>query len=357
MADYPWTAVLKDLLYDTGRPLAAFHSWAQAGWAAAGLPPAALDLLLQTAIAVAVSGFITVNALWIIWFDRRISALMQIRKGPNRVGPFGLLQTLADTVKLLAKEDINPDRIDALAFWLAPLIVFIPAFAVFLVIPFGKGLIAGDLNIGILYILAISGLSVIGILAAGWGSNNKYALIGGLRSAAQMVSYEVPMMLVILPVVMLAGTMRMGGIVEAQAGYGWFAFLQPVGFLIFLIAGNAEVNRAPFDLPEAESELVAGFNTEYSAMKFSLFFLAEYTNLFLTSAIAVSLFLGGWEGPLLPPVVWFLLKTYFVIALLCWARWTFPRIRVDQLMQFSWKYLLPAALANLLVSAALMKLF
>lgn len=350
------TIPLKELLYAPAAPLAAFAAKAHAIWAARGLPSSVLELLFQLAIAAAVSGFITVNALFIIWFDRKIAALMQLRKGPNRVGPFGLLQTLADTLKLLSKEDLNPRGIDPLAFWLAPLLVFIPSFAVFLVIPFGDGLIAGDLNIGILYILAISGLSVIGILSAGWGSNNKYSLIGGLRSAAQMVSYEVPMMLAILPVVMLTGSMRMGAIVDAQAGYGWFAFMQPVAFVIFLIAGNAEVNRAPFDLPEAESELVAGFNTEYSAMKFSLFFLAEYTNLFLTSAIAVSLFLGGWEGPFLPPLVWFLLKTYFVITLLCWARWTFPRIRVDQLMQFSWKYLLPIALVNLLVSAAAMKL-
>ncbi len=348
--------LLEALLYNPGVPLAGLAAKARALWAARGLPSPVLDLVFQLAIAATVSGFITVNALFIIWFDRKISALMQLRKGPNRVGPFGLLQTLADTLKLLSKEDINPLRIDPLAFWLAPLLVFIPSFAVFLVIPFGNGLIAGDLNIGILYILAISGLSVIGILSAGWGSNNKYSLIGGLRSAAQMVSYEVPMMLAILPVVMLTGSMRMGAIVDAQAGYGWFAFMQPVAFVIFLIAGNAEVNRAPFDLPEAESELVAGFNTEYSAMKFSIFFLAEYTNLFLTSAIAASLFLGGWEGPLLPPVVWFFLKTYFVITLLCWARWTFPRIRVDQLMQFSWKYLLPIALLNLLVSAAAMKL-
>lgn len=348
--------LLKELLYDPARPLAVFSAWAHALWAARGLPPVGLDLLFQLALAGAVSGFLTVNALFIIWYERRLAALMQLRKGPNRVGPFGLLQTLADTLKLLAKEDVNPAAIDPLAFWLAPLLVFIPSFALFLVVPFGRGLIAGDINVGVLYILAASGLTVIGILAAGWGSNNKYSLIGGLRSAAQMVSYEVPMMLTILPAVMLAGSMRLGDIVAAQSGYSWFVLLQPVAFVLYLIAGNAEVNRGPFDLPEAESELVAGFNTEYSAMKFSLFFLAEYTNLFLTSAIAVSLFLGGWEGPLLPPVLWFLLKTYFVITLLCWARWTFPRIRVDQLMQFSWKYLLPVSLANLLISAALMKL-
>lgn len=345
--------LVQDLLYDPGKPLAAVYAYAHAAWALRGFPPVILDAAFQLAMAAAVSGFVTFNALFIIWFERKIAALLQLRKGPNRVGPFGILQTVADTFKLLGKEDVNPRAIDPLAFWVAPLLVFIPSFAIFLVVPFGPGLIAGDLNIGVLFILAISGLSVIGILSAGWGSANKYSLIGGLRSAAQMVSYEIPMMLTILPAVMLAGSMRMGDIVAAQAGYKWFIVAQPLAFLLFLVAGNAEINRGPFDLPEAESELVAGFNTEYSAMKFSLFFLAEYTNLFLTSAIAVALFLGGWEGPALPPVLWFLLKTYFVVAVLCWARWSFPRIRVDQLMMFSWKYLLPAALLNLLGTAAL----
>jgi NADH-quinone oxidoreductase subunit H len=304
---------------------------------------------------LAVTAVLVLNALWIIYYDRKISAFMQIRKGPNRVGPFGLFQTLADTVKLLIKEDVNPQKIDILSFWIAPLIIFIPTFAVFLVLPFGNGLVPADLNIGILYIIAITGLSVIGILAAGWGSNNKYSLIGGMRSAAQIVSYEIPMVLVILAVVLMSGTMKMSGIVAAQSNRVWFVVPQFLGFIIFLIAGNAEVNRAPFDLPEAESELVAGFNTEYSAMKFAFFYLAEYTNLFLTSAVAATLFLGGWQGPFLPPIVWFFIKTYFVITILCWIRWTFPRIRVDQLMEFSWKYLLPLALLNLVVTAVILK--
>jgi NADH-quinone oxidoreductase subunit H len=314
-----------------------------------------LDFIFQLVIVLAVTAVLVLNALWIIYYDRKISALMQIRKGPNRVGPFGLLQTLADTVKLLIKEDVNPKKIDILSFWIAPLIIFIPTFAVFLVLPFGNGLVPADLNIGILYIIAITGLSVIGILAAGWGSNNKYSLIGGMRSAAQIVSYEIPMVLVILAVVLMSGTMKMSGIVAAQSNRVWFVVPQFLGFIIFLIAGNAEVNRAPFDLPEAESELVAGFNTEYSAMKFAFFYLAEYTNLFLTSAVAATLFLGGWQGPFLPPIVWFFIKTYFVITILCWIRWTFPRIRVDQLMEFSWKYLLPLALLNLVVTAVILK--
>jgi NADH-quinone oxidoreductase subunit H len=348
--------LLKDLFYNSGKPLGEFYNWSHGIWAGWGIPPFLLDLIFQLVIGAAIAVILILNALWIIYYDRKVSALMQIRKGPNRVGPMGLFQTIADTVKLMIKEDINPKAVDILSFWAAPLLIFVPTFAVFLVIPFGKGLIGADLNIGILYVIAITGLSILGILAAGWGSNNKYSLIGGLRSAAQIVSYEIPMMLVILSVVMLSGTMKMSGIVEAQSGFKWFVFLQPVGFILFLIVGNAEINRAPFDLPEAESELVAGFNTEYSAMKFAFFYLAEYTNLFITSAIAATLFLGGWHGPFLPPIVWFFLKTYFVVTILMWIRWTFPRIRVDHLMEFSWKYMLPIALANLVVTAVVIKL-
>jgi NADH-quinone oxidoreductase subunit H len=349
-------ALLKELFYDSGKPLTEFYTWMHGIWAGWGMPGFLLDFIFQLAIVAAVTVILVLNALWIIYYDRKISALMQIRKGPNRVGPLGLFQTLADTVKLLIKEDINPKKVDILSFWLAPLIIFIPTFAVFLVLPFGSGLIPADLNIGILYVMAITGLTVIGILAAGWGSNNKYSLIGGMRSAAQIVSYEIPMVIVILTVVLMSGTMKMSGIVAAQAKQ-WFILPQCVGFIVFLIVGNAEVNRAPFDLPEAESELVAGFNTEYSAMKFAFFYLAEYTNLFLTAAIATTLFLGGWQGPWpVPPIVWFFLKTYFVITILCWIRWTFPRIRVDQLMEFSWKYMLPIALVNLVVTAIIIKL-
>jgi NADH-quinone oxidoreductase subunit H len=348
--------LLKDLLYDSGKPLTAFYNYCHTMWAGWGIPPFLLDFIFQLVIGTLIAVVLILNALWIIYYDRKISALMQIRKGPNRVGPVGLFQTIADTVKMMIKEDINAKKVDWLAFWAAPLIVFIPSFAVFLVLPFGKGLVPADLNIGILYVVAITGLSVIGILAAGWGSNNKYSLIGGMRSAAQIVSYEIPMMLVILSVIMLAGSMKMSDIVSAQANYKWFVLPQFVGFILFLITGNAETNRAPFDLPEGESEIVAGFNTEYSGMKFAFLYLAEYTNLFLTSAVAATLFLGGWEGPLLPPIVWFFIKTYFVVTILCWLRWTFPRIRVDHLMEFSWKYMLPIALLNLIVTAVVIKL-
>ena len=346
---------IKDLLYDSGKAFSLISDKLDQLWALTPLPPALLSIIIKFAVAGVAAGFVAVNALFIILMERKVSAYMHQRRGPNRVGPFGLLQTVADTVKLLIKEDIVPTAADKAIFTIAPLIVFLSTFLVFLVIPFGNGIIAADLDIGILYVLAVTGLAVIGILAGGWGSNNKYSLIGGLRSAAQIVSYEIPAVLVILAVVLLAGSMKMGDIVAAQQKV-WYIVLQPVGFLLFLIASNAEINRTPFDLPEAESELVAGFNTEYSAMKFALFFLGEFTNLFLAGALATTLFLGGWHGPVLPPVVWFMLKTYFVVFILMWWRWTFPRTRVDQLMAFSWKVLLPIALLNLVITAVAVKL-
>jgi NADH-quinone oxidoreductase subunit H len=312
--------------------------------------------MIGLAVASVVAGFVAVNALFIIWMDRKVAAHMQIRKGPNRVGPFGLLQTIADTVKLLIKEDIVPTVADKPLFLIAPILVFVSTFAVFLIIPFGKGLIADDLNVGVLYIMAVTGLAVIGILTAGWASNNKYSLMGSLRSAAQIISYEIPVVLIMISVVLLAGSLKMTDIINAQPRFG-FILYSPLGFVLFLIATNAEINRSPFDLPEGESELVSGYLTEYSAMKFATFFLAEYTNLFLSGAIVTTLFLGGWRGPsFLPPIFWFFLKTYFVVFLLMWIRWTFPRIRVDHLMTFCWKIMVPLALFNLVVTAIVAKL-
>ena len=350
--------LLKDLLYNTGKPLTDFYNWAHGLWASSPVPPVMLDIIFQFFVALIVAVFLALNALWIIYYDRKVAARMQVRYGPNRVGPFGILQTVADTVKLLIKEDITAAKVDKAVFSIAPVIIFLPTFLVFLVIPYGRGLIPADLNIGIFYILAVTGLSVIGLLAAGWASNNKYSLIGGLRSTAQIVSYEVPMLLVILSVVLMAGSLKMSAIVSAQSGgiTKWFVIPQCLGFIIFLIAGNAEINRAPFDLPEAEQELVAGFNTEYSAMKFAMFYLAEYTNLFIVGAVGTTLFLGGWQGPVLPPFLWFMIKTYIVVTVLMWVRWTFPRIRIDHLMEFSWKYLVPLALLNLVVTAVIVKI-
>jgi NADH-quinone oxidoreductase subunit H len=345
---------LYDLFYNTDAVLAGWSAAVHQSWAARGMPVFALDALFQLAAAAAVGLFLVLNALFIIYFERKVAARMQLRRGPNRVGPLGLLQTLADTIKLLIKEDIIPDAADRGLFRVAPVIVLVATFMLFVVLPFGKGLTAADINVGLVYFLAIGSLTVIGILAGGWASNNKYSLMGGMRSAAQIVSYEVPAVLTVLSIAMLAGSLKMGDVVNAQPVYG-YVLLQPVGFLVFLTASNAEINRAPFDLPESDSELVSGFVTEYSAMRFAFFFLGEYTNLFLVAAFATTLFLGGWRGLLLPPIVWFLLKTYFVVFLLIWVRWTFPRLRVDHLMLFSWKVLLPLSLANLVVTAVLVK--
>ncbi len=342
------------LFYDTGALLSGAYDAAHPAWASSGLPAFALDALFGIAISLFIAVFIVANALFIIWFERKIAARMQIRRGPNRVGPFGIFQTVADTVKLLLKEDITPRTADKAVFGLAPVMVLVTSFMIFLVIPFGKGLVPGDLDVGLVYFLAIGGVAVIGILAGGWSSNNKYSLIGGLRSAAQIVSYEVPAVLSVLAVAMLAGSLKVSSVISAQPAIGFIIF-QPIGFILFLVASSAEINRAPFDLPEAESELVSGFITEYSGIRFAYFFLAEYTNLFLAGALAATLFLGGWRGPFLPPVAWFMIKSYAVVFVLMWIRWTFPRLRVDQVMGFAWKVLVPVALANLVITAFLVK--
>lgn len=310
-----------------------------------------LDLIWMVVIGAVVLGFIAVSAMFLIWWERKVSAHIQTRFGPMRVGWHGILQSVADAIKLLLKEDIRPKGVDVLVWWLAPFFTVVPAVMAFVAIPFGKTLIPKDLNLGILYIMAISSVCVLGIFMAGWGSNNKYSLLGGMRSAAQIISYEVPLILSMITVAMTANTLSMQKIVEAQS-QTWFVFhpTLAVAFIIYMISATAEVNRAPFDIPEAESELVAGFHTEYSGMKFAMFFVGEYTNLFIISAIGTTLFLGGWKGPLLPPVVWFLAKTYALVFVSMWVRWTFPRVRVDQLMAFAWKYLTPLALINLAVA-------
>jgi NADH-quinone oxidoreductase subunit H len=305
--------------------------------------------------SVLVAAFVAVSAMFLIWWERKVSAHMQSRLGPMRVGWHGWLQSIADALKLLQKENIIPARADRPVFWMAPVVVFIPAFLAYVCIPFGPRLIAEDLTIGLLYILAITSVAIVGIFMAGWASNNKYSSLGAMRTVAQMVSYEVPLLLSLLGVVILTQSLSMQTIVESQAGI-WFIVLQPLGFAIYIAAATAEVNRTPFDIPEAESELVAGYHTEYSGMKFAFFFVAEYTNLFTIAAIAAALFLGGWHGPLLPPVVWFLLKSYFVVFLLMWFRWTFPRVRVDQMIGFGWKVLIPLSFFNLIVTSLIVLL-
>ncbi len=295
-------------------------------------------------------------ALFLVWLERKVSAHVQQRFGPMRNGWHGWYQTIMDAVKLLQKEDVHVENRDKPVFFWAPVICFVAAFLAYVVMPFGDGLIVADLNIGILYIMAVTTFTVISLLMAGWGSNNKYALLGGMRSAAQVISYEIPMVASILVIVLFTGSLSMVDIVEAQAGWvwNWNVFRLPFGpiaFITYLIAATAEANRIPFDLPEAEQELVAGFNIEYSGMKFAMFFLAEFVNMFTVSAIAVTLFFGGWQGAILPSWIWFLLKTMGVVFLMMLFRWSYPRLRVDQLMAFAWKFLVPVTFANLIVAA------
>ncbi len=315
------------------------------------VPEPLLAVILTVIIATVILIFISVLVMFLIWLERKVSAHMQDRLGPMRVGGWhGWAQSIADGVKLLFKEDIIPEQADRIVFALAPMVVFASAFAAFVVIPFSPRLIVSDLNIGILYLMAISSLVVIGIMMAGWSSNNKWALYGAIRSAAQIVSYEIPAGFALLTSVMLAGSLSMQDIAQAQVGgiHHWFIFHNPFSFIAFFIyycASLAEVNRTPFDIPEAESELVAGYHTEYSGMRFAIFFLAEYANMFAVSGIATTLFLGAWTSiwptPILPPALGFILKCLFLIFIMMWLRWTLPRLRVDQLMYMSWKVLLP----------------
>ena len=305
---------------------------------------------------IGVIALVSVNALFLIWMERKVAAHIQLRPGPMEVGWHGAIQTIADALKLLGKELITPAEVDRPVYLLAPIVVFLPVLLSFLVIPFSHSLIIRDINVGILLILAFATLTVLAILMAGWSSNNKYSVFGAIRSVAQNVAYEIPLLITVMSPILMVGSYRLTDIVAAQEKY-WFVLTQPLAFILYVICATAETNRAPFDLPEAESELVAGFHTEYSGMRFALFFLAEYTNMFIVAAIASIFFLGGWRGPFLPGWVWFLLKVYAVIFLIMWFRWTFPRVRFDQLITFAWKILIPLAFANLLLTALVMKLW
>jgi NADH-quinone oxidoreductase subunit H len=290
-------------------------------------------------------------AAYLIWVERRLLALWQDRYGPNRVGPFGLLQVAADAIKMFMKEDWIPPFADKPVFIVAPAIVFVTVLMSFAVLPVAPGIIVSDLNIGLLFFLGMSSLGVYSVVLAGWSSSNKYALVGGMRAAAQMLSYEVFMGLSLMGVVILAGSFSLAAIVEAQRKV-WFVIPQFAGFVLFLIAGLAETRRTPFDLPESESELVAGYHSEYSGMKFGMFFVGEYMGVTLVSSMIAVLFFGGWLGPVLPGLVWFLIKTFFFISFFVLVRAALPRPRFDQLMSFGWKVMLPLALANLLVTGA-----
>jgi len=306
---------------------------------------------LLTAIGVPVVALSTAAGL--IWLERRLLAVWQDRYGPNRVGPFGLLQVLADMIKIFSKEDWIPPFADRPVFVLAPAIVITTVLLSFSVIPFARGLSVVNLNVGLLFFLGMSSLGVYSVVLAGWSSNNKYSLLGGLRATAQMLSYEVFLGLSLMGVVLMAGSFNLHDIVEAQRGL-WFCVPQFLGLIIFAIAGLAETHRLPFDLPEAENELVAGYHSEYSAIKFGMFFVGEYLGITLISALMATLFFGGWLGPVLPPVVWFLLKTGALITGFILMRASLPRPRYDQLMAFGWKVLLPLALLNLLVTGGIL---
>ncbi|MFT2009842.1 NADH-quinone oxidoreductase subunit NuoH [Pontibacter sp. 13R65] len=293
-------------------------------------------------------------AAGLIWIERRMLALWQDRYGPNRAGPFGILIVLADSLKLFFKQDWVPPFADKPVFILAPAIVFITVLLSFVIIPFAPGIVVADLNIGLLFFLAMSSMGAYSIILGGWASNNKYSLLGAMRGAAQMISYEVFMGLALMGVVILAGSFNLGDIVEAQRGL-WFFIPQIIGFVIFFIAGIAETHRLPFDIPEAESELVAGFHSEYSGMKFGMFFIGEYIGITLISCMVVTLYFGGWLGPdFLPPIVWFILKVFFFLMIFILLRASMPRPRYDQLMEYGWKILLPLTLLNLVVTAGIM---
>ncbi len=322
------------------------------------LPQLVRTFAPMVASCVIVFALLTVMVLFLVWLERKVSAHIQDRLGPMYVGGWhGWAQTIADALKLLLKEDIVPASADRVLFKTAPFVVFLGAFAAYVVIPFGASSFVSDLNIGILYVMAASSLSVVGIIMAGWASNNKYSLYGGMRAAAQIISYEIPAAIAIMTVILYVGSLSMVDIVNAQKGgiQNWFIFRNPFtffGFFVYFIASLAEVNRTPFDIPEAESELVAGYHTEYSGMRFAFFFLAEYANMILVAAVATTLFLGGWDHlwpasiglPSLPGPFVFLLKALAIIFLQMWVRWSLPRLRVDQLMYLSWKVLLPISL-------------
>jgi NADH-quinone oxidoreductase subunit H len=319
------------------------------------------DLTVIIVGLVGVLALVQVNALFLVWLERKVAAHIQLRIGPKEVGPFGILQTIVDGVKLVSKELITPRHVDKKLFMLAPVAIFLPVLVSFVVIPFSEKLQIRDLNVGLLVIFAFSTFNVLAILMGGWASNNKYSLLGAVRSVAQNIAYEIPLLLTVLSALLWSNSLQMSAIVESQSTV-WNAFWMPVAALIYLICATAETNRAPFDIPEAESELVAGFHTEYGGMRFALFFLAEYSNMLIVAAVATTLFFGGWKPlPFLgflpvPGLIWFLAKTYVLIFVVIWVRWTFPRLRFDQLMNFCWKIMIPAALLHLIVYAGIIKL-
>jgi NADH-quinone oxidoreductase subunit H len=318
-------------------------------------------IILLVKLGIVLVALLTIAA-YLVYAERKLLARLQIRLGPNRCGPFGLMQPMADAIKLLTKEDVVPEQADRWIFLLAPAVVAGTALLIFAVVPFGQGftidghpmpLVISDLNVGLLYVLALSSVGVYGVAMGGWASNSKYSLLGGIRGVAQMISYELSLGLALVPVVMLSGSFSMVDIVAAQSRIPYL-LLQPLAFIIFFISAVAETKRIPFDLPEAENELVAGFHTEYSGMRFGLFFLGEYVTMVVLGSLVAIFFLGGWHGPLLPPFIWFVIKVVALAFFMIWMRGTLPRLRYDQLMHLGWKVLIPLALLNIVVTGGVM---
>ena len=315
--------------------------------------------LIHIVLAIAlVAAFVGLNGLVLVWVERKVAGHVQRRPGPFEVGPHGLLQPLADAAKLVGKQLFCPDGADKLVFWLAPIVSFLPVMPMFLPMPFSPLLTGAEVNVGLVLILAFAGLNMLALCLAGWGSNNKYGLLGAGRAVAQGVAYEIPLLLSLLSVCFMTGSLSLTEIVAGQGEWPWqWNWLyQPLAFVLYFTCGLAETNRAPFDLPEAESELTAGFHTEYSGMGFGLFFLAEYAEMIVVCGVATALFLGGWKGPVASGSWWFLLKLYVLLVTMIWFRWTYPRTRFDQLLNLCWKWLLPLSILNLLVTALVIKL-
>lgn len=341
---------LWDFFFAPARWSANFYQGMLAGGQRYGLGEGWIQLFSLLLVTIALISFVLLNVMFLTWLERKIAGRIQMRLGPTRTGPHGLLQPVADAIKSLFKEPLILPHIDRFIYFASPMFIFTGALLSFLVIPFSPGWVVVPLEYGLIYSFAVSGISTLFVLASGWCSNNKWSLLGGMRTVAQAIGYEIPLILAGLGVALVAGTFNLNHIVDGQAGL-WNIIRQPLAFLIFFVASLAELNRAPFDLEEAEQELVGGYLTEYSGMNFALLYLGEYTHLLGASALIATLFLGGWQGPWLPPIIWFMIKIYAVALFYMWIRWTYPRIRVDHLMQFNWKFLLPLALINLALTS------
>ena len=316
-----------------------------------------IDLVRIMVAILAFSIFIGLNGVILVWLERKVAGHVQRRPGPYEVGPHGLLQPVADALKLIGKQLFVPKGADKILFWAAPILSFMPVFLLFIPIPFGPKLFALDVDLGLLLILAFAGINVLAVCLAGWSSRNKWSLLGAARAVSQCVAYEIPMLLALLSVVFMEGSLNLGEIVNNQGSWPWQwnVMVQPVAFIIFFVCAVAETNRCPFDLPEAESELTAGFHTEYSGMAFSMFMLAEYSYIIVVCCVATAVFLGGWHAPFFSGSWWFLGKVYALVLVFMWLRWTFPRVRFDQLLNINWKWLLPISLLNLFITAFLVK--